>query len=116
MTPSARNWGENNLILTTKVIEWFHHNYVPAEKLGDPDVSPLQADLSNMPPALFTIGTMDPLLDDTLFIHARWVAAGNRAELAIYPGGAHGFTAFPIGIANQANNKIMDFIVKMALE
>jgi acetyl esterase/lipase len=24
------------------------------------------------------------------FMHARWVAAGNEAELAIYPGGMHG--------------------------
>jgi hypothetical protein len=30
----------------------------------------------------------------SLFMYARWVAAGNEAELAIYPGGAHGFTLF----------------------
>jgi acetyl esterase/lipase len=55
-----------------------------------------------MPSALFTVGTADALLDDTLFMYARWLAAGNAAELAVYPGGAHGFTLFPNALANQA--------------
>jgi acetyl esterase len=44
-----------------------------------------------MPAALFSCGTLDPLLDDTLFMAARWQAAGNPAELAIYPGAPHEF-------------------------
>jgi len=112
MTPSARHWGERHLILTTKIIEWFHGNYAPAEKLTDPDVSPLYADLSGMPPALFTVGTLDPLLDDTLFMHMRWLAAGNEAQLAIYPGGIHAFNFFPIELARKANTRINNFIIK----
>jgi acetyl esterase/lipase len=45
---------------------------------------------------------MDALLDDTLFMHARWVAGGNETELAIYPGGPHGFTLFPNRLAAEA--------------
>jgi acetyl esterase/lipase len=60
-----------------------------------PEVSPLYADLGGLCPALFTVGTKDALLDDSVFMHARWRAAGNRAELAIYPGAIHGFIAFP---------------------
>jgi acetyl esterase len=112
MTPSARRWGERNLILTTKTIEWFHGNYAPAEKRADPDVSPLYADLSGMPPAVFTVGTLDPLLDDTLFMHMRWLAAGNKSELAVYPGGIHAFNFFPIELARKANNRINDFITR----
>jgi acetyl esterase/lipase len=112
MTPSARHWGERYLILTTKIIEWFHGNYAPAEKRTDPDVSPLYADLSGMPPALFTVGTLDPLLDDTLFMHMRWLAAGNKGELAVYPGGIHAFNFFPIDLAAKANAEINQFIRK----
>ena len=46
-----------------------------------------------MPPAFFTVGTADALLDDTLFMHARWIAAGNNAQLAIYPCGCARFHA-----------------------
>ena len=37
-------------------------------------------------------------------------AAGNHAELAIYPGAVHGFTAFPYGLAEQANARIDAFL------
>jgi len=116
MTPSQRNWGKQNLIISTQMIEWFNNHYVPeVEKRDDPDVSPLYADLSNMPPALFTVGTLDALLDDTLFMYARWLASGNRAELAVYPGGTHIFNAFPIKIAKEANAKMFDFIAKACI-
>lgn len=94
ITPSARNWGDRLLVLNTPIIEFFTDNFVPEERRSDPDVSPLLADLTALPPALFTVGTEDPLLDDTLFMYDRWVASGNAAELAIYPGGAHVFDAF----------------------
>jgi acetyl esterase/lipase len=110
MTPSARNWGDRPLILTTPLIEWFHESYVSRDKLTDPDVSPLYAELADMPAALFTIGTLDPLLDDSLFMYARWLAAGNQAELAVYPGGIHAFNAFPLKAADRANQKIAEFI------
>ena len=111
MTPSQRNWGERNLIISTPMINYFNDHYVPhVEKWDDPDISPLYADLSNMPPALFTVGTLDPLLDDTLFMHARWLAAGNQAELAVYPGGTHVFNAFPIKLAEKANERMYEFI------
>jgi acetyl esterase len=111
MTPSARRWGERYLILNTKIIEWFHKNYVQGENLFDPEISPLYANLFGLPPAIFTIGTMDPLLDDTLFMHMRWMAAGNKSELAVYPGGIHTFNFFPIALADKANSRIHDFII-----
>jgi acetyl esterase len=113
LTPSARNWGETpNLILTTKLIKWFNENYVSSNHYDKPGVSPLYADLENLPSALFTVGTMDPLLDDSLFMHSRWLAAGNRSELAVYPVGIHMFNTFSIKIAGQANTRIVEFIKK----
>jgi len=100
------------LVITTNLIRWFHENYVPSGNYTDPGISPLYADLHGLPPALFTVGTLDPLIDDSLFMHQRWLAAGNPSELAIYPGGIHAFDAFPIALARKANARIAEFVRK----
>jgi acetyl esterase len=110
LTPSVRRWGTRNLILSTPIVAQFADWYVPRERRADPDVSPLHADLAGLPPALFSVGTLDPLLDDTLFMASRWRAAGNPAELAVYPGGIHAFNLFPIPLAEKANARALDFL------
>lgn len=76
----------------------------------DPDMSAIFADVRGLPPALFTVGTLDVFLDDSLFMAARWVAAGNAAELAVWPGGIHGFTLFPCTLGREANARIEAFL------
>jgi acetyl esterase len=68
------------------------------------DISPLYADLHGLPPALFSVGALDPMLDDSLFMSARWRAAGNDAELVIYPEAAHQFSRFPVAAARICNH------------
>lgn len=110
LTPSVRRWGPRNLVLSTPIIEQFVGWFAPPPLRGDPDLSPLHADLRGMPPALFTVGTLDPLLDDSLFMATRWTAAANAAELAIYPGGVHAFNAFPLALAAEANERTLRFL------
>ena len=98
MSPSARAFGNERLVLRTLDIQKFGDAFLPGlsdEQKRAPELSPLFADVRGLCPALFTIGTKDALLDDSLFMHARWIAAGNRATLEIYPGACHGFIAFP---------------------
>ena len=115
MTPSQRQFGNERLILRTVDIEKFADAFLPAAfDRRDPDISPLYANLKDMPPALFTIGTRDALMDDSLFMYARWIAAGNEAELAVYPGGAHGFVAFPGEISKAANARSDAFLGRVA--
>jgi acetyl esterase len=102
LTPSARRWGPRPLLLNTPIMEHFCALYVPGmdeEARRDPDVSPLYADLSDMPPALFSVGTLDPLYDDTLFMEARWRAAGGPTELVVHREAIHGYNMFPLRLA-----------------
>lgn len=99
LTPSARNFGnKDRLVLRTIDIEKFSEAFLPGlspEQKRSPHISPLYADLTGLCPALFTIGTRDALLDDSLFMSQRWAVAGNASELDVYPGAAHAFIAFP---------------------
>ena len=115
LTPSAANWGPRPLILSTPVIEWFSAQFlsgIPADQHRQPHISPMYADLQGLPPALFTIGTMDPLMDDTLMMAARWVAAGLPAQLAVYPGEIHGFNSFDLPLAAQTQGQQGEFIAQ----
>ena len=111
-TPSVNQWDTRGLILDPDSMTWFGEHYTGGRTidLRDPSFSPLYGKLDDMPPALFTIGTWDPLVDDTLFMAMRWMVAGNETELEIYPGGTHAFDAFPTTIARQARTRMHDYI------
>jgi acetyl esterase/lipase len=111
MTPSQRQCGETRLVIRTIDLCQFYNAFLPTiHERRNPDISPLYADLRNLCLALFTVGTKDPLLDDTLFMHARWVASGNRAELAIYPGGSHCFPLFQSRLSTSAIARMVTFL------
>jgi acetyl esterase len=112
MTPSARAWGDQRIVVNTADLAGSAAQYAPEERHRDPDVSPLYADLSGLPPALFSCGTLDPLLDDTLFMAARWAAAGNPAQVALYPGAPHEFLNLrgAIPAAAEARERMARFL------
>jgi acetyl esterase/lipase len=113
MTPSQTRSPEKGLLVGKRSIEKFTEAYLPkGVNPRDPDVSPLYADVKGLAPALFTIGTLDPLLDDTLFLYSRWIAAGNEAELAVYPGAPHAFNLFPMPLGTPANARIDAFLAR----
>ncbi|WP_202913478.1 alpha/beta hydrolase [Acuticoccus sediminis] len=113
LTPSLRMAAETPVIDragTERFIAAFSGGADP----DHPALSPLYADLRDLPPALFSVGTLDPLLDDSLFMHMRWQAAGNPSELAVYPGGVHGFNCLTGQLAEAANAKAEAFLKAFA--
>jgi acetyl esterase len=115
MTPSQRQWGDYNLVLSTPIMAWFYDQFLPgmsAEERRNPDISPLYADLRGLPPARFSVGTQDPLLDDTLFMAARWEAAGNTASLEVIAEAAHGFVQFPLDVSERELAAQEEFVAK----
>ncbi|WP_350332836.1 alpha/beta hydrolase [Coralliovum pocilloporae] len=115
LTPSVRNWGTEPLIINTRDVQKFVENFLKDD--GDPndaDISPLYADLTGLPPALFSVGTRDLLLDDSLFMVQRWQSAGLQAALEVYPGGCHVFQAFTSALSEDSQAR-MDLFLKQAV-
>ena len=111
MTPSQHWNGLSRYLIGEDDIKGCSNAYAPdVSTRRDPDMSALYANLKDMPPALFSVGTLDPFLDDSLFVYARWIAAGNHAELAVYPGAPHGFNLIGHPHAAAANARIDAFL------
>jgi acetyl esterase len=90
------------------MVEQFAPGTTPYERRA-PDMSPLFAELSGLPRALFTIGTADHLVDDTLFFASRWVVAGNEADLLVYPDAPHGCIGIP-SVMNHWWPRLQEFL------
>lgn len=80
--------------------------------LDNPLVSPLFADLSDLPPTLVQVGSKEILLDDANRFKALADATNSAVELNIYPGMWHVFQMFSpwIDMAEQSILEIRDFI------
>jgi acetyl esterase len=112
MTPSQRT-AVDGLVIPLPTLEACYANALPGvdrEGRRDPAWSPLYANLTGLPPALFTVGTADPLYDDSLFMAARWAAAGNEATLEVSPECVHGFVAFPTTLGRRARDRAQGWV------
>lgn len=104
--------------LTPGSMAQFADFYLPGlvdDERRDPAISPAFADLCALPPALFTVGTLDHMFDDTIMMAARWSAAGNETELAVYPDCGHGFHWFTdTELSRRAVRRIHEFLEQHA--
>lgn len=109
------------LVLDRDLMDHYYDAFLPGTSMAQrkhPSISPLYADLQKLrgrlPPALYTCGTSDPLLDDTVFMSARYQAAGAKTEVLIVPGGCHGYCMYPKDTkgaqADVAMKRVADFI------
>ncbi|KAF2142813.1 uncharacterized protein K452DRAFT_269286 [Aplosporella prunicola CBS 121167] len=104
LLPSVHHF-DKPLVLDKPIIDHYLEAFVPNTSLAqrrDPSISPFYADLRDygrgkLPPALFTCGTEDPLLDDSMMMAAKWMSAGNDAVVRIYTGAPHGYILYPPG-------------------
>ncbi|KAM0176291.1 hypothetical protein ACHAPF_004941 [Botrytis cinerea] len=98
MLPQCRNFLRPNLILDHNLMRKFVDAFLPDmsdEQKKHPLVSPYYEDLEifrgRLPSALFTCGTEDPLLDDSVTMATKWMMVGGEAVVKIYTGAPHAF-------------------------
>lgn len=83
--------------------EFFLDAYVGGElDRTNPDISPLFAELENLPRTLIVIGEDDVLFEDNLAMAARLCAAGVDVDLRVYPASPHAFTGHATSMAKAA--------------
>ena len=113
-TPSISAWGERDIVLSRKVMDWFHAHYVAGGvRPGDPYVAPLNADLAGFPPAFLVVGTLDPLLSDSELFAAKLEKAGVPADLHIVEDGIHAFVQMAmLDMAGDAVRKLCAFATR----
>ncbi|MBY0401991.1 alpha/beta hydrolase [Myxococcota bacterium] len=70
-----------------------------------PDISPMFANLAGLPPTLISVGSLDHLRDDSLFVAPLLACAGVDVELQVYPDSPHGFQALPTKMSAAFNQR-----------
>ena len=116
--PQVYNFNlEPCLVLDRAIMEHFRDAFLPGwtqKTLEDPKISPLYTDLEplrgKLPAALFTCGTQDCLMDDTVFMSAKWRMAGAEAVVKIIPGVPHGFIMFPRDMRGPRSDEGMRYV------
>ncbi len=116
---------EPPLVLDEDIMTSFRDAYLPGLTIEDiisPEISPLFAKFTDvaLPPAFFTCGTEDCLLDDSVFMSVKWMMAGGEAVIRIYPGSPHGYIMFSEDAhenVSTAMGDVQSFLkAKLALE
>jgi acetyl esterase len=89
-SPSHREFGGGEYVLSTPVMQWFWDHYVPdARRRNDPLVSPLHADLRGLPPLYVSAAELDPLRDDSERLAGRLALAGVDFDYRLWRGVCH---------------------------
>lgn len=112
-TPTVRNAPRATLVLDGPAMMAGLAKLLPdRDEAGRraPDVSPLYAYLSRLPPALLLCGTIDPLIDDSRLMAERWKAASGNAHLIVVPEGPHAFNRLPTAAAAKTNRFVRDWL------
>eukprot|EP00834_Sanchytrium_tribonematis_P001541 NODE_39_length_35218_cov_0.479655.p4 type:complete len:423 gc:universal NODE_39_length_35218_cov_0.479655:19246-17978(-) len=81
-----------------------------AQHLSDPIFSPVFGILNRFPPVLIQSGSLETLLSDHEHLHKKLVEQDAPAIHQVYNNVVHLFQCYPLQEANEALNKIVEFV------
>jgi acetyl esterase/lipase len=104
-------------VLTYQGLRMDAQAYAGGHALNDPLVSPIFADLRELPPLLIQVGSEEILLDDARLFAEKALEQGVRVELEVWDGMFHAFQMFPmLPDAERAIEHIIAFICQHDLD
>ena len=87
--------------------------YIGSTNPKDPVLSPIYADLHNMPPTLFITSGRDLLLSGTTILHRAFLRSGNNTQLIVFEGLPHAFwNDISLPETREAYGYMADFFIK----
>lgn len=112
--PAAQHF-DRNIVLSGPIMDHFMSAFLPTQTTDERRtgaISPYYENFSpfrgRLPSALFTIGTEDPLVDDTVVMSVKWMMFGGEAVVKAYPGACHGFIGFAPTLLKEAGEALAD--------
>lgn len=97
-TRPSRTHNAGSALLDLDTCRYFVQTLLGADRAVDAEVSPWlwpSSALQGLGPALFCVGSADPLFDDSIDLHERWRMAGNPAWRVEYEAAPHAFDLLP---------------------
>jgi len=91
---SYQTRAEADPIINAENINWFAETYLGGAEASHPFASPIQADLTGLPPLLIQVGADEVLLSDSATLAERAGGAGVSVTLEIAPDMIHVWHAF----------------------
>lgn len=109
---SIQGNAKKDLILSPKLLQQFAERYVPDDSRNNPLMSPLQGDLTGLPPLLIQVGSAEILLDDAVTMADKARQAGVPVELEVWDDMQHvwHYCAFLLKDGRRAIQHMADFI------
>lgn len=86
---SIKRLAHRDLIMREQDLRMLARLYAPQTDLSNPFISPINADLHQLPPILIHQGTEDLFLDEVKELYQKLIQAGNQATLEVWKGMPH---------------------------
>ncbi len=109
---SMQSKAEVEAVLSHELLTFWNAQYAGEVPLDDPRLDPRAVDLTGAPPLLVMVGSEELLLDDAVALVDRARAAGVDAELDVWEGLFHIWTAFAplLPEADEAITRLGQFV------
>ncbi len=109
---SYRTKAESDPMIQKAGIDFMAQTYANGADLAQPLISPVNADLSGLPPVLIQVGSEEVLLSDSVLLAERAGGAGVSVTLEVWPEMIHVFHFFHpfLSDAREAITVLGDFV------